>query len=230
MYSQDFATSDAVFEPAQEALLLGVPPLLLLFGLALLAAAGLFGWWLGRRPRKQAVSAASAIWKAVDDAIRATMTAHSDALADRAATLRRTVHDRLGATLTLTGGLSPLDALDKALKGPPAHTAHDDHTDGHGPGHGHDEHAAHDGDHPDEPEAPSTPGVLIEHADRVVIHQPAAPREERRPTPPPPSPPTEAQRRDAIRKAVSDLNDHWRLRDARIAEIEAAHRELSAAR
>ncbi len=219
MYSQDFATADAVFEPVPEGLVLGLPPLLLLLLLILLLAAGSLGWWVGRRPRRDSDSAATAIWKAVDEAIRAAMTAHSDVLADKARGLRRIIQDRLGKTLALTAGFHPLAALDHALGD--VHPAVDDHGKGHGP----EPKPTPDDPHDGNPDV-QTPGVLIEKASRVVIHPPATSRD-RSPAPPAP-PPTEAQRRDAIRKAISDLNDHWRLKEARIADIEAAHRELSA--
>ena len=128
-----------------------------------------------------------------------------------------------------------LEKLDAALDEAPHDHAHggahggahaDAHHDAHAPGHP----VGHDDDHETHDVEASGSTVVIERARHVVIHAPA-------PTPAPtpahdkPKPlPTEAERRQAIRQAVSDLNDHWRLKEARIAEIEAAHRELSAPR
>ncbi len=228
MYSQDFAPAEAVYAPSSDGLMLGLPPLLIAGLLILLLAAGALGWWIGRRPGKTADSAAQAIWKKVDGAIRTAMTAHSEVLADRAEALRRTVQDQLGKTLALAGGLAALKDLNDAL----GHGTPDDHAGDHDEheGHGHAS-TPHEGDdHHDEASQPAASGVHIERADKVVIHNPP------RPNPPPhsPKPPkpaqTEAERRDAIRKAISALNDHWRLKEARIAEIEAAHAELSGRR
>lgn len=232
MAPQEFAPAETFYEPVQDTLVLGLPPLLLVFGLLLLLGAGILGWWLGRRPVKAPGSAANSIWKAIDEAIRNAMTAHSDGLVERARELRRVIDNRLGKTLALTASFAPLKALDDALAGPSTH-GHD-HGHDHARGHGADDHttAAHDDAHAEPTETHTAHGVVIEKASQVVIHQPP-PRPTRPtppPAPPPPAPPTEAQRRDAVRKAVSDLNDHWRLKDARVAEIEAAHTELSAPR
>lgn len=226
-YAQDFQPAEAVFAPASDGLILDVPPLVLGIGLLLLLLAGYAGWMLAQRRQPTSASAAAAIWKDIDEAIRAAMTAHSDSLRDKARALTRTIEIRLGRTLTLTGGLSALETLDAALD----EASHDDghgggHDDDHGPGHAgghHDDHDVHDLD-------TSGSTVVIERARHVVIHAPAS-----APAPAPahdkPKPvPTEAERRQTIRQAVSDLNDHWRLKEARIAEIEAAHRELSAPR
>lgn len=232
MMSQDFAPADSFYEPAQDGLVLGVPPLLLAFLLILLLAAGLLGWWLGQKPRNAAGHDGPAIWKAVDEAIRATMTAHSNSLVDRAHDLQRVIQNRLGKTLALGAGFAPLAALDEALADPAGDHGHG-HDHGHGPDHGgsHDKHDAHADDaHADKTDLTAARGIVIERASHVVIHQPPRRPTPARPTTPstPAPPPTEAQRRDAIRKAVSDLNDHWRLKEARIDEIAAAHRELSA--
>lgn len=224
-YSQDFQPAETVFTPASDGLILDVPPLILVIGLLLLLLAGYAGWLLAQRRQPASASAAAAIWKDIDEAIRAAMTAHSDSLRDKARALTRTIEKRLGKTLELTGGLTALEALDDALDEAPHDNGHGgSHDDGHAPGHtgGHnDDHEAHDEDG-------HASTVVIERARHVVIHATS-------PIPPPvhepPRPaPTEAERRLKIREAVSELNDHWRLKEARIAEIEAAHRELSAPR
>ncbi|QTN19644.1 hypothetical protein HZ989_00735 [Brevundimonas sp. AJA228-03] len=226
-YSQDFPPADAVYAPSTDGLILDLPPLVLGIGLLLLLLAGCVGWWLAQHRQPTSASATAAIWKDIDEAIRAAMTAHSDSLRDKARDLTRTIETRLGRTLTLTGGLTGLEALDAALDEAPhddAHAgAHDHH---HTPDHG----GGHDDDHDGQDVDASGSTVVIERARHVIIHAPApAPA----PTPKPghdkPKPvPTEAERRQAIRQAVSDLNDHWRLKEARIAELEAARRELSA--
>jgi hypothetical protein len=158
---------------------------------------------------------------------RAAMTAHSDALRDKARHLTREIDARLGKTLTLAGGLTAFEKLRAALDEESQDHSHDaGHSDGHAPDHAsanHDDLDTHDID-------ASGSTVVIERARHVVIHAPgpapapAPGHDKHKPVP------TEAERRQAIRQAVSDLNDHWRLKEARIAEIEAAHRELSAPR
>lgn len=226
-YSQDFPPADAVYAPSSDGLILDVPPLVLGIGLLLLLLAGYAGWWLAQRRQPTSASAAAAIWKDIDEAIRAAMTAHSDSLRDKARHLTREIDGRLGKTLTLAGGLTALEKLGAALD----EDSHDhSHDAGHSDGHAHDHASAHHDDHDTHDIDASGSTVVIERARHVVIHAPA-------PAPVPmaghdkPGPaPTEAERRQAIRQAVSDLNDHWRLKEARIAEIEAAHRELSAPR
>ena len=225
-YSQDFSPAEAVFTPASDGLMLDVPPLVLIIGLLLLLLAGYAGWMLARRRQPTSDSAAASIWKAIDDAIRAAMTAHSDSLRDKARSLTHVIDDRLGKTLALTGGLRALKSLATALDEAP----HDDgHAGGHDEDHGPPRPGSHGDDH--DPHDVNVAGstVVIERARDIVIHAPAqpamtGPHEPARPAP------TEAERRHKIRQAVSDLNDHWRLKDARIAEIAAAHRELSAPR
>ena len=230
-YAQDFQPAEAVFTPVSDGLILDVPPLVLGSGLLLLILAGYAGWMLAQRRQPTSASAAAAIWKDIDEAIRAAMTAHSDSLRDKARALTRTIETRLGRTLTLTGGLTGLEKLDAALDEAPHDHAHggahggahaDAHHDAHAPGHP----VGHDDDHETHDVEASGSTVVIERARHVVIHAPAPTPAHDKPKPLP----TEAERRQAIRQAVSDLNDHWRLKEARIAEIEAAHRELSAPR
>lgn len=224
-YSQDFTAAEDVYTPVQDQLFLGLPPLLLVLLLLLLIAAAAGGWMMGQGRRStDGGSDAAAIWKAIDEAVRAAMTAHSDGLRDKATALSRTIDERLGRTLALAGGLKAAGALKTALKEPeptrepPQGQARPSATP----------------DRPsntrDAPEGePQTTAVTIERVNQVVIHNPppsaGGSNSESGPTR---APPTEAERRDNIRKAVSDLNDHWRLKDARIEEIKAAHRELSA--
>lgn len=234
-YSQDFPPADAVYAPASDGLMLDLPPLVLVIGLLLLLLAGYAGWMLAQRRQPTSASAAAAIWKDIDEAIRAAMTAHSDVLRDKARTLIRVIENRLGRTLALANGLEPLTRLEGALR----ETQHDageghDHDQGHGEGHEHGDGAdphAETHDAPATPEgAGSTSTVLIERVGTVIVQSPPSTRTgtSRPPTVPPA--PTEGERRARVRQAVSDLNDHWRHKDARIAEIEAAHRELSAPR
>jgi hypothetical protein len=223
-YSQDFPPAADVYSPLPDQLALGLPPLLLGLMILVLLAAGLAGWVLGHRRQTPGSSDGAAIWKAIDDDIRAAMTAHSDGLRDKATALSRTVEARLGRTLALTGGLKAFSALKTALKDPePAAHASD---------HGVSNAAApsHDADHATNKHDTELhlAAVVIERASQVVIHSPPPPTGAASGGHEPPKPPTEAEQRDAIRKALSELNDWWRLKDARIAEIEAVHRELSA--
>lgn len=227
--------------------LLGLPPAALAALALLVLGALLIGLAVGRGAARPPASGAAALWKAVDDACQAAMKAHTDALPDKAAVLRQVIEARLGRTLALGGGLGgglggPLAALDRALAGQAAPLAepwrghdrrpghpHPGHDAEHGgPGHGD---AADDGG-PPRPAAVDG-GVTIVNNGRVEIRaaggeKPAPPTLPPPPAPPPPRDLTTAQRADALRRAVSDLNDHWRRKGPRMEELDAAWRELSA--
>lgn len=223
-YPADFP-ADRAFEPVQPEVFLWVDPLII--GALLLAALliGAFGWWLGRTQASNDPDAAESIWKAIDDAAKAAMKADNHGIAGKAQALRDVVDRRLGRTLKLAGGLK-LKALDEALKGrgPAA---------GHGHGHG-----GHGGGHP-----PHDAHPPVEHADShgaggatanvtIVTVTPAAPAPSHTPHSghAPHTPDhrdlTAEERNNALRLAVADLNEHWRNKTARIAELRAAHAEL----
>ncbi|MBN8529785.1 MAG: hypothetical protein J0M36_11220 [Caulobacterales bacterium] len=222
--------ADRGFEPTGPDILFSLPPmmlaLLVLLGLALFA----LGWFLkdAQSPRRR--DAADSIWKAVDDALKAAMKADGGSLVGKAEEIQRVIERRLGATVKIAGGLAPgLDALKRALDGrpPDAHAAdahdHDDHgNDDHGHGHGHDE--SHGSGH-DEHGAASGHGAVTQI---TIVNGAASGAGEGGGGSHGPAPLTPRQRDHAIRAAVSDLNERWRDKTARIDEMRAAHRELSA--
>lgn len=224
--------ADRAFEAGGPEVFLSLPPIMLaalvVLGLALFA----LGWFLKESQGPRRRDDAEAIWKAIDDALKAAMKADGAALVGQAEALKKVLSKRLGATLKLAGGLGGLvTALDHALAGEP-HEAHrhgghghghgDPGHDDHGHGHGHDDHKPQD-DH-GKP-GPVTHVTIINgphaHGDKGGHgghghddHKPASlsPRDRDR----------------ALRLAVADLNEHWRHKAERIGELRAACRELSA--
>lgn len=236
MDATDFRAAEAFYEPQSPDLWLSLSPALVLVLLLLGAAAFLGGLWLGRR-RRPAEDATADVWKAIDGACQAAMKANSDALPDKARALRQAVEDRLGPVLRLSDGLAkPVKALDEALKArvavdPADKPSHGDH--GHGPGHGaapaavtvvsnshvviKDGRAAakpHE-DKPGDHDGAHGPATKDGH------HGPAKPHE-----PPRMRDMTVEERADALRRAVSRLNDHWCQKAVRLAELRAARRAL----
>ncbi|OGN51252.1 MAG: hypothetical protein A2352_11965 [Caulobacterales bacterium RIFOXYB1_FULL_67_16] len=118
-YPQDFQPADpAVLEPVDSTLLLGVHPLLLLLLAALILGLMVLAWRAGKGATTTQPDAAESIWRAIDRACQAAMTANSDALVGAAKALRATYDDCLGAVVVLAEGPSkPLKAVDHALKG-----------------------------------------------------------------------------------------------------------------
>jgi hypothetical protein len=223
--------ADRAFAPTGHDTLFGLPPVMLallaLLGLALFA----LGWFLKEAQAPRRRDDADAIWKAVDDALKAAMKADGAALIGKAEDLKTVIDKRLGATLKLAGGLAgPVAALKAALEGQ-AHESHGhddprgDHAD-----HGHGDHGhggAHHGDHAAETRheaGPVTQVTIINGApahggdghggDHGGGHKPL--------------PLTPRERDHALRLAVADLNEHWRHKADRIDELRAACRELSA--
>lgn len=239
MDATDFRAAEAFYEPSSPDLWLSLSPALVL-ALALLGlAAFLGGLWLGNR-RRPAEDATADIWKAIDTACQAAMKANSDALPDKARALQRAFEDRLGPVLLLSNGLTkPIKELDEALK---ARIAVDPAAK---PGHGHGDHS-HGHGHAALPAA-----VTVVSNSHVVIKDGRAAQ-----TPPdgkpdahdadshgagtpkgghdaakPHDPPkmrdmTVEERADALRRAVSRVNDHWCQKAVRLAELRAARRAL----
>ncbi|MBX3476874.1 MAG: hypothetical protein KF910_04660 [Brevundimonas sp.] len=222
--------ADRAFEPAGPDLVFSLPPMMLaalvVLGLALFA----LGWFLNEARSPRRADAADAIWKAVDDALKAAMKADGAGLAGKAEDLRKVLSKRLGATLKLAGGLGDLvQGLDRALDGErhdPHGNDHHPHRQGHGDEHhGHGDHQPHD----DPAQASAAPGPVTQ----VTIINGAPGRDEKgghddHNGPHTPSPLSPRERDHALRLAVADLNEHWRHKAERIGELRAAHRELSA--
>lgn len=221
-YPADFGNPIEI-APNEPTVLLGVPPLLL--ALLLVTALGFLalGWALARRGPRETDTAPD-LWKAIDTPLQTAMKANSDQLPGAARAVKSVIDDRLGAVLTLTGGLSaPLGKIAEALG-----DGHDDHGHGHGHDHGHDDHGH--GDHP-APDAHHDHAESARHdaASHVTIIQTGTvvltPTAER--TQPPHPPKSPADRLTTLRQAVVALNDHWGRKDERLKEIRAARRALN---
>lgn len=259
-YPQDFQPADpAGFEPVDSALFLGVHPLLLLLLAALALGLMVLAYRAGKGASTAQPDAAESIWRAIDRACQAAMTANSDALIGAAKTLRATLDDCLGAVVVLADGpAKPLKAIDHALKGrikeavkPKDEPVHD-----HGAKPGHGEPPRPDHRHPAIPAnvtVVSNSHVVIK-GDRVehgapdahkdhgveVLDKPAYAPHPPKPAPhPAPDKPadkeverdmTKPEQLAALREAVAQFNDHWCRRDERIRELRAAHRQLSTPR
>ena len=214
--------ADRAFESSGPEVFFSLPPMML----ALLAVLGLalfaLGWFLKEAQGPRRRDDAEAIWKAVDDALKAAMKADGAALVGRAEDLKKVLSSRLGATLKLAGGLGGLvKALDHALDGEP-HEAHDHghHDHGHGEAHKpHDDHGK---------PGPVTHVTIINgppgHGDKG--DHGGHGHDDHKPHKPASLSPRERDR--ALRLAVADLNEHWRHKAGRIGELRAACRELSA--
>lgn len=217
-YPADFPAERA-FDPVEPEVFLWVDPLII--GALLLAALaiGLFGWWLGRNQASHDPDAAESIWKAIDDAAKAAMKADNDALPAKAQALKTVIDKKLGKTLKLAGGLK-MKPLNDALAG--TGPAHPNSAGGSG-------NTVHAGPADAAAAAASAGNVTI-----VSVSGGGATTETPPPPPPPPPPPatgtrtlTAAERNDALRLAVAAINEHWRHKADRIADLRAAHAELS---
>lgn len=250
MYQDDFAAPDAVYAPAGEGLMLGLPPLLLFMLLLLFAAVAALAWRMGRNAGGGAAgddAAPAEIHRAILTASSAAMAASSNELKARAQALRDLIHDLLGPVLDVAKGVTPaLKGLDEALKGekkveakpapPPPATVHPEPACGCGK--------------PDGCTCKATPiggpvtvnqvyigGVAVapqagcgctgaHKAD--CAHAGTAPRPEPKPDP---KPETQAmtgpEQIEALARAVRQFHDHWLDGPARIRELKAARAALS---
>ncbi len=250
MYQDDFPAPDAVYAPAGEGLMLGLPPLLLFMLLLLFVAVAALAWWMGRNAGGGASgddAAPTEIHRAILHASSAAMAASSNELKARAQALRDLIHDLLGPVLDVAKGVTPaLKSLDEALKGEkkgeakPAHPA---------PAAVHAKPACGCG----KPEAcnckPGPVGGPVT-VNQVYIggvavapqpgcgctgphkadcaHAGAAHKPEPKPDP---KPETQAmtgpEQIEALAKAVRQFHDHWLDGPARIRELKAARAALS---
>lgn len=214
-YGDDFASVDTAGAPLDPTVMIGADPFFWGAVLLALAAALLAGLYFGARSGNGRPDAATAIWKAIDDAAKAAMKADTEALPARASDLHRVLRARLGRTLEFGGDLTGrVDALHLALEGERAVG---------------DGHAAHD--RPPEEEAPApdrdaaAPSSSAAAVAIISIHSPPA-----HAAPPPPRPGrrpmSTRERNHALRLAVADFNDYWRHRSAREADMRAVVAEL----
>lgn len=227
VHATDFQ-GGGVFEPVDPPVFLGLDPLFLALLVALGALLFVLGWMLRNSRSSRDPDAAEAIWKAIDDALKAAMKADGGSLAGKAEDVERVIRKRLGATLSLANGLNPgLVSLKAALAGqrhaPHAHAeAHEDHGD-----HGHDEPG--DDGHATEASSPaSVTQITVINGVREGArgggsggggHGHSGPDHGGSLSP--------RERDHAIRAAIADLNDWWRHKSERIGEMRAAHHELS---
>lgn len=225
-YGADFATADPANAPLDAPLFIGADPFVWGAILLGLAAALLAGYFFGARSDTHRADAAHAIWKAVHDAARSAMGADDNALKGKAEALLKVVDGRLGRTLTLVGGLSEsIGEMREAVHGrrPSDHHNHGGghdhgHDAGHGaPGHGHETPAGHEA-HP-----AAVPAVTIVNVNAGITggHAPDKPHGTAA------GGLTVREQTNALRLAVAAFNQHWRDESARVAELRAAHAELS---
>lgn len=189
-------------------------PGLLLACLIMLA----LGVWLGRATSPKPQDKAEAIWEAINKAAKAALVADAADLPGKAEALRQVLDARLAASTRLIGGQSGLyTALVSALEGR-ADEAH--HTDA---GHGaHDTEAHADDGHGHSATVPA--GATVSTA-QVVVFASGSPGHDHGTAPQHLSP---RAREQALLLAVAALSQHWRQKAARLAELRAAWRELSA--
>ena len=215
-YPADFPAERA-YDAVEPEVFLWVDPLII--GALLLAALAIaaFGWWLGRYQHGREPDAAESIWRSIDDAAKAAMKADNHAIPAKAQHLHDVIEKKLGKTLKIAGGLK-LKALKDALAGRGSATG--DANTGNGRG------GSADADARGSAAASASAGnVTI-----VSVGQGGSTTTE--PPPPPPNPNrtrdlTADERNDALRLAVAGVNEHWRHRGDRIADLRAAHAELS---
>lgn len=244
MAPQEFAPADTFYEPVQDTLVLGVPPLLLVLGLILLLAAGLLGWWLGREQvgadgGSDADKAPAEIHKAILAASSGAMAASSNDLKGKAQALHDTVERLIGPVLTVAKGVAPsMKGLAEALKGEkkvevkpttPAHTESARTGDG-----AHDTHDA---------GGAATGPVTVNqvYIGGVAVAQPASGHHHGsdhahghghgHAPPAPAKAETQAmtgpEQIEALSRAVRQFHDHWLDGPARIRELKEARNALS---
>ena len=217
-YGADFANADPANAPLDAPIMIGANPALWGAFLLARAAALLIGWYFGQRAGRSRVDAADSIWEEIDDAAKEAMKADGDSLPARAAALRRTIDRRLGKTLGVAAGAGKaLKALDLALKGeagdpPPTPRGNHGHAAGHveKPG------------HPEPGPAPVGAVTVIVNTDNshTVGHDSHGTHDGKNCL-------NVQERNDALRVAIGNFNDHWRLRQKRIRDLRDAQAELS---
>lgn len=217
---------------------------------AVLAVVGLMtaaAWWAGgwrlSRPGPQKDTVAEDLHKALVDALKAAMTASTNALPARAQEAAETFERLLGPVLLIGAGTrEPLEALKKALVGKADEKPKTDDKKDKAP------------DKKPEPAPPTPtptpphPGVILATSPALVVHNtvvtgafgpvppaanaPAAPKAEAKPEakPEPPAPTTLPidERARRLRDAIQVLFDHWSA-PGRVEELKAARRALSIA-
>lgn len=228
MYPSDFNAADTVYAPAEDGLVLGVPPLLAILVLVLVAALAIGAYRLGRTrggsaTANDADAVVEDVYKAVLIASRAAMAASSNDLRTRTQALRDAITTYLEPVLVIGRRAEPsVKALDEALKAETDETPKPE-------------------DKPRIPVAAPEPAVAASAFPPVTVNQfLIGPR----PAPPPPAPPpepappkAEAKPRkrpmtgpeaiEAQSRAVRAFHDHWSDGAARIAELKAARAALS---
>ena len=238
----EFPVAETFYPPEGAGLLLGLSPMMIAALLAMVLAAGWLGWRLGVRGggwSRPADDPTEHIYGAIRKAILAAAGAPRDAVISSGRHLKATLDDRLGAVLRLSGGFNgACKTLDEALEGlaPPEPS----HSDGHG----------------DKPKDEPRGGIekLVINARRVVVNavHPHAAEQADAPSHHDPADhaaddpghghgghegqhgaghgkPLDAPTQIAhVRAAIHALSDHWSDRPARLAELRAARRQLTA--
>lgn len=226
VYATDFQ-GGGTFEPVDPPVFLGIEPLLLALLVAIGAILFGLGWMLRNSQTGRDTDAAERIWKAVDEALKAAMKADGGALLGKAQDVDRVIRQQLGATLAVGSGLTTwLDPLSKALEGqrPVSHDhPHDEEPHGHDEGHEGDD----AGEHAETTHSGAVTQITVVNAG--ATHATGSRRHGRgsHGGDGHGASLTRREQDHALRAAIADLNDHWRLKSERIGEMRAAHRELS---
>ncbi|WP_298743772.1 hypothetical protein [uncultured Brevundimonas sp.] len=231
-YGDDFAGVDSAGAPLDPTIMIGAGPMFWSAMLLAIALAALLGWWLGQGRSHRRPDAAVEIWEAIDKALRQAMQAHDGVLLDQAQQVLSVIDGRLGRTLALARGLSgPLEELRKAVAGtpPPAPPATAPASTPAGAAAPPSADAEADGDAPGAAAAAASASAASGNVTIVNVSAPPPPSPPAPPPspPPPPPPPSPRNQLSTMRLAIAALNQHWREKDRRVAELREAHRELS---
>jgi hypothetical protein len=216
-YEADFAGTDGV---PMDHVIFGAEPTFWLIFLLFVALAAWGGWAWGQREASSRPEAVESIWSAIDKALREAMQAHDGVLLGKAQEVLRVIDTRLGRTLKVAEGLAgPLKALREAVNGAVARP----------PGHGHAASPAEPaGQDPAEPAAPTaTTSASASSGTVTIVNVGAAAQPGGDSHAAHPPAPSHREQLDRMRLAIAALNQHWRARDGRIAELRDAHDELS---
>ena len=218
-YDADFAGPDGV---PMDHVIFGAEPTFWVVFLLLAALAAVGGWAWGRREALSRPEAVESIWSAIDKALREAMQAHDGVLLGKAQEVLRVIDSRLGRTLKVAEGLAgQLKALREAVAGATQSAAA-----AHGPDHGHDHGHASATAAPETASEAAAPSAAAAAGAVTIVNVGTAPTGggDSHTTHTPPSP---REQLDRMRLAIAALNQHWRAEGERIAELRAAHAELS---
>ncbi len=200
-FTPDFGGAPGGYQPVGDPLFLGLPPLMLLLILALLAVVFGLGWTLRGTARREddPDAVAKALHAKILAASKAALSAESDRLVEKSRALKDLVDQSLGDVVKLGGGLSkPLAAIQAAL-------------DGKGPA--------------PKAEAAGAGAVPPQSVQTQVVNVTV------NPAPAPPAAGSSElsgkAQTAALAAAVRDFHDWWARKDDRVKELKGAREQLS---